>query len=132
MMKTLAAASLAIFTMMTFGGAAVAQDDSDAGPDAYQTIERPDRVFAGPRQVIQHYIRPLGFSQPAERSVRNDSGNRVVTFSVEGLEDDSITEQEWRVVLNQTDRGMRPISAGTRYRCARGENAGEWSTTPCP
>ena len=101
---------------------------------SFSPLERPGRVFASPRMIAEHYLASAGRDEPSEMQVGNypgGSGDRLMLFTAEGLEDDSVEAMQWRVVIDQTDIGLRVISAGVRQRCAR-SGSDEWTNTPCP
>jgi len=109
--------------------------ETGIAPNAtFNALQLPAGAFASPREVIAHYLEPLGRSEADEQEVGNysgGSGDRLLLFSVEGLEDDSVSGEQFRVVLDQADDGLRVVSAGVRYRCARGD-ADNWTASTCP
>ncbi|NLF50824.1 MAG: hypothetical protein GX577_06770 [Leptolinea sp.] len=63
--------------------------------------------------------------------VFTDTGHTVVTVLSEGLLDDSIMDQEYRIELGVSEDIWIINWAGVRYRCARSGNF-DWTTTLCP
>lgn len=101
---------------------------------SFNPLQLPGRVFASPRQIIAHYLAPEGRTEADKQEMGNYSGgtgDRLLLFSVEGLEDDSVSGKQFRIVMIQTDIGLRVVSAGERYQCAR-DNSDAWTTSPCP
>ncbi|WAT17146.1 hypothetical protein OZN62_09385 [Aurantiacibacter sp. MUD11] len=108
----------------------------DAPPaSAYNPIEIPDRVFANPDQAVAWYLERTGNAEAEVTTEigRDPSGRftRLVLITASGYADDSVTGEQWRLALAQTDIGFRVVQAGIRYNCARGDNPG-WSRDLCP
>ena len=101
---------------------------------SFNALQLPGRVFASPRQIIAHYLAPLNRTEADEQEMGRYSGgagDQLMLFSVHGLEDDSVSGKQFRVVIIQTDIGLRVVSAGERYQCAR-DNSDTWTASPCP
>ncbi len=63
--------------------------------------------------------------------VYTDPKQAIVTVLSEGMLDDSIIDQEYRIELSEMDTEWKINWAGVRYRCARSGNF-EWTTSLCP
>ena len=101
-----------------------AADAADAG-DAVETAGEP-RTYDSPADV---------FAAADGQDVQiAQQGRRVTVVATRtGLEDDSVAGEEESVVLELGDGGLwHEVGRSTRYQCARGADAGEWTTELCP
>lgn len=108
----------------------------DAPAADYRPLDAPGGVFDTPEAVVAYYARQEGFAvADAEVEVGRDAtgrADRIVLFTLDALEDDSVSARQYRIALTHTDIGYRPVAAGQRFQCARGSNAGEWTRELCP
>lgn len=101
---------------------------------SYAALQVPERAFASADQVVAYYLEPLGRSHTSQReegAAAGGTGERLLLFAVDGLEDDAVLAQQWRVVLSQTDAGLRVVRAGLRQQCRR-SGSDQWTIVPCP
>ncbi len=108
--------------------------DSTVVPAAsYIPLQPPAQGFAGPDEVVAFYLDPIeaSVSERQYGDYPGDAGDRLLVFSAEGLRDDSISAQQWRVLLQEDASGLRIVSVGLRQRCAR-SGSDEWTNAPCP
>ena len=62
-----------------------------------------------------------------------NSGNQFRSaVNTQGIPDDSILGDETVLVSEPTEGGWHVTEIWHRWRCARGENRGEWTNKPCP
>lgn len=59
-------------------------------------------------------------------------GRLQATAIATGLADDAISARRWNLTLRQGQRGWRVAARQESWRCARGENTQNWTTTRCP
>lgn len=101
---------------------------------SFTALETPDRVYSSTQAVMQHYLAAVGRDVPTREETGDypgGSGDRLLLFTAEHLEDDSVSAMQWRVLLDQTDGGLRVINAGVRQQCAR-SGSNDWTNSPCP
>ena len=100
----------------------------------FSPLENANDVFASPRLVMEYYLKAVDRDEPTKQEIGvypGSSGDRLLLFTAENLEDDSVSAMQWRVVLDQTDVGLRVVGAGVRQQCAR-SGSDEWTNAPCP
>lgn len=112
----------------------------DAPPASdFSPLSIPDRTFAAEDRVIAHYV-PAPTAKESKDEVRitreigrdgTGSGTHIILVTAEGYADDSVSGEQWRIVLDDVGSDYRVVEAGVRYQCARGANPG-WSKSPCP
>jgi hypothetical protein len=57
---------------------------------------------------------------------------KLVTVTKTKLPDDSMTAHQMRLAMNRTKEGWIVMTAGDRWKCARGKNTTKWTTKLCP
>ncbi len=101
---------------------------------SFAALQVPGQKFASADQVMAYYLEPLGLSRASRQEndpLAGSPGESLLLFSAEGLEDDSVRAQQWRVVLRQTDGGLQIVRAGLRQQCYR-SGSDEWTAALCP
>lgn len=59
-------------------------------------------------------------------------GGELMLLSADGLADDSVRAQEFYLIFEGPERGLKLADYGLRVKCWRGENIENWQTTLCP
>lgn len=125
----------ALFAMpLALAGCATGFDSTVVPVANFSALTVPAQVFADADAVIAHFVGAVGRSGPSEKQVGDypgDAGDQLLVFSVDRLEDDSVSAMQWRVLVRQHGEGVRVANAGVRQRCAR-SGSDEWTTAPCP
>ena len=101
---------------------------------SFAALATPDAVFADSDAVMAHFLASAernSASESEESDFPGGRGNKLLLFSAEGLEDDSVRAMQWRVVLEEAAGGYRVAEAGLRQRCYR-SGSNQWTTAPCP
>lgn len=124
----------ALATLAALSGCATVPFLETPPASAYDPVPLPGRVFVNTRAVIDWYLARANVEgATVTREVGRDpnaGGNRIALVTATGLEDDSMEAMQWRLVVFNTDIGLRVSEAGVRYNCRRGPNPG-WGREPC-
>ena len=108
-----------------------------AAPNTSFTAIEPSEVgvFGAPNvmQALEPLLGPE-VSEGATLSVSIREGGEITTADVvrSGMADDSVSAGQLRVEFRREAEGWYPTNAYRRSMCARGANAGQWTTEPCP
>ncbi|MBT8389776.1 MAG: hypothetical protein HKP43_02625 [Altererythrobacter sp.] len=132
--------TLALSALLLSGAAALSAGNSaaDAVPpqDAFTPIERYGITYDKPRDIAEFYLNQFGLHRNDAnlREVRHpsDRSMRILIVTVDEVEDPSVTGVQWRLGARFSEGQWQAIEAGMRRKCARGENAGEWTKSVCP
>lgn len=133
--------------------APVEAEDSGAA-SAPATLPPPDAALIAAPSTMFAAVEPSELGVQAAASVREalapllsndanegatlqlnvaETGDTAVADVVRsGLEDDSVSAAQLRIEFRHETDGWYPTNAYRRMMCARGDNAGQWSATPCP
>lgn len=106
--------------------------------DDFAALELPSEAFGDPLAAAQHFARyspetdedTRAFELTSRASDRPDAYEMLI--QAEGYADDSVSGEQWRLVVLRTPEGWRVAEAGVRYKCYRGGNAGQWQRSLCP
>ncbi len=108
-----------------------------AAPNTAFTAIEPSEVgvFGAPNvmQALEPLLGPE-VSEGATLSVSIRESGEMTTADVvrSGLSDDSVSAGQVRLEFSREPDGWYPVNAYRRSMCARGANAGQWTTEPCP
>nr|WP_298898487.1 hypothetical protein [uncultured Altererythrobacter sp.] len=132
--------ALALSSLLLGGAATLSAGNSatEAVPpqDAFTPIERYGITYDEPRDIAEFYLKQYGIhrNDADMHEVRHpsDRSMRILIVTVVEVEDPSITGVQWRFGARFSEGQWQAIEAGMRRKCARGENAGEWTKSVCP
>jgi len=114
----------------------VAADLLAAPNEGFVAIEPSEvGVFAAP--TVMEALAPLLGPEMTEGadvslSVRESGDETVVDMVRAGLADDSVSAGHVRIEFRREPEGWFPTNAYRRSQCARGGEAGQWTTGLCP
>jgi hypothetical protein len=108
-----------------------------AAPISAFTAVEPSELGVQAAPSVREALTPLLSSDVNEGATLQlnvaESGEAAVADVVRsGLEDDSVSAAQLRIEFRREPDGWYPTNAYRRTMCARGDNAGQWSATPCP
>lgn len=123
------------------GGAAPEIQEVDAAllaapNDGFSAIEPSEvGVFGAP--TIREALEPLFGPEMTEGAtvhltVRENGDTAVADIVRSGLADDSVSAGHVRIEFRREPDGWFPVNAYRRTQCARGAEAGQWTTGACP
>ena len=132
--------ALALSALLLSGAAALSASNSaaEAVPpqDAFIPIERYGITYDTPRDLAEFYLKQFGLHRndadlheirhPSDRSMR------ILFVTVDGIENNAVTDVQWRLGVKFSEGQWQAIEAGIRRKCLRGENAGQWTKDVCP
>ena len=132
--------ALAFSLFLVGGAAALSASNPEEGAvppqDAFTPIERYGITYDKPRDIAEFYLNQFGLHRNDAnlREVRHpsDRSMRILIVTVDEVEDPSVTGVQWRLGARFSEGQWQAIEAGMRRKCARGENAGEWTKSVCP
>ncbi len=104
--------------------------------DSFTAIEPSEvGVFGAP--TIREALEPLFGPEMTEGAnvhltIRENGDNAVADVVRSGLADDSVSAGHVRIEFRREPDGWFPTNAYRRTQCARGAEAGQWTTGACP
>lgn len=104
--------------------------------DAFTAIE-PSEVGVSAATSVMQALEPLLGPEVVEGSdvsltVRENGADAVADIVRTGVQDDSVSGGHVRIEFRREADGWYPTNAYRRTRCARGGEAGQWTTGLCP
>jgi hypothetical protein len=108
-----------------------------AAPNSAFTAIEPSEVGVFGAPTVMEALEPLFGPEGAEGesahlSVREAGDNTIVDIVRTGLADDAVTAGHVRIEFRREPDGWYPTNAYRRAQCARGPQAGQWTTELCP
>jgi hypothetical protein len=108
-----------------------------AAPNSAFTAIEPSEVGVFGAPTVMEALAPLlgpEVTEGAEVSLSvRETGNETVADLVRsGLADDSVTAGHVRIEFRREPDGWYPTNAYRRSQCARGDQAGQWTSGLCP
>jgi hypothetical protein len=106
-------------------------------PNSAFTAIEPSEVGVFGAPTVMEALEPLFGPEGAEGasahlSVRETGDNTVADIVRTGLADDAVTAGHVRIEFRREPDGWYPTNAYRRAQCARGPQAGQWTTELCP
>lgn len=104
--------------------------------DSFTAIEPSEvGVFGAP--TVREALEPLFGPEMTEGAnvhltVRENGDTAVADIVRSGLADDSVSAGHVRIEFRREPDGWFPVNAYRRTQCARGAEAGQWTTGACP
>lgn len=104
--------------------------------DAFTAIE-PSEVGVSASTSVMDALEPLLGPEVVEGSdvsltVRENGADAVADIVRTGVQDDSVSGGHVRIEFRHEADGWYPTNAFRRTQCARGGEAGQWTTGLCP
>lgn len=108
----------------------------EAPNNAFTAIEPSEVGVFGASSVMQA-LEPLLGPEVTEGStvhlsVRETGDDAIADIVRTGMLDDSVSAGHVRIEFRREAEGWYPTNAYRRSQCARGENAGQWTSGLCP
>lgn len=112
-------------------------DELLAAPNSAFTAIEPSEVGVFGAPTVMEALEPLFGPEGAEGdsvhlSVREAGDNTIADIVRTGLADDAVTAGHVRIEFRREPDGWYPTNAYRRAQCARGPQAGQWTTELCP
>jgi hypothetical protein len=108
-----------------------------AAPNSAFTAIEPSEVGVFGAPTVMEALEPLFGPEGAEGdsahlSVREAGDSTIADIVRTGLADDAVTAGHVRIEFRREPDGWYPTNAYRRAQCARGPQAGQWTTELCP
>jgi hypothetical protein len=129
------------FSLFLVGGAvALSASNPEEGAvppqDAFTPIERYGITYDKPRDIAEFYLEQFGLHRnDADVHEVRHPGNRsmrILIVTADEVENHSVTGAQWRLGVRFSNGQWQAVEAGMRRKCARGEDAGQWTKSVCP
>ena len=137
--KSITKVAGSVLLLCAGAAAASAQDDEDPAvppADAFTPIERYGITYDKPRDIAEFYLQRFGLhrndADTYEVKHPTDRSMRIMIVTADGLANGSVQAAQWRLGIKFNEGQWQAVEAGMRRKCARGENAGQWTKEVCP
>jgi hypothetical protein len=94
-------------------------------------IDRDPRIAAikafGDRESAQ----PEGIKSETLEVIYSGGGNAIATMITDGLADDSVRAEKYRIKMQLVNNQWKITWAGSQVKCYEGRGHQEWSKQPC-
>ena len=99
----------------------------------YSGVSVGEPMDAAIKQLKKH-LTPEGEGNMSVTWETQDQGKGIKIFTglAQNMADDSVKDQEIKLVLKKDDGEYWVLEHGGRVKCRRGDNQDKWTTKPCP